>query len=382
MRRRGAIAVVMGTLFLCSAVASTQAQTTVIATVGAETPISAGGGWIVWSVPVAGGWGLEAYHAGTLRAIQLAPRPQPFDVSVGTDVRGGAVATFSRCSRTPKMLHVGTGEAGGSLLQPQTGAGCRIHELELANGRESQAPIPHPAGASDTTPSIWRGSVVFARRAPGHGDVSQVMMWSPTSPAALRTLRHGAIPTHCRLEARGCTAPAHGRVESLDRSAAIVTFLWSVEAPGVVGEGAWEVRADSLENGHSSLAEAGFGHEACTNPTTGLESVWPEPPIADGRLVLFPQLEVFACFRSFASVLGSYRVGARRASSGGLAVTVLSAAKDGAAVYGLVPPPAQPGADAPGCSAAAPCVLERIAPPRLVRDKLAPVPPFLEYFTH
>jgi hypothetical protein len=229
---------------------------------------------------------------------------------------------------------------------------------------------------------MWRGSVAFARRAPGHGDVWQVMLWSPADHRRLRTLRHGAIPSHCRLGPGNCTAPANGTVEALDRNAAIVTFLWRVEGPGVVGAGAWEVRVDDLANGHSSLAEAGFGHEACTGPPAGLEYVWPEPPVADGRLVLFPQLEGFACFHSFASALGSYRVGAKRSSSGGLTDVVLTVAKDDGAIYGLVPPLARPGADSPSCSAAAPCRLERIVPPRLTPNGFTPVPPFVEYFIH
>jgi hypothetical protein len=171
-------------------------------------------------------------------------------------------------------------------------------------------------------------------------------------------------------------------VQALDRNGAIVTFLWSVEGSGVIGEGAWEVRVDDLASGRGSLAEAGFGHEACTGPPTGLESVWPEPPIADGRRALFPQLEDFACFRSVASVLGSYRVGEQRSSSGGLAATVLGLAKDGGTIYGLVPPAAPAGADSPSCSAAAPCALERIPQPRLIANRFRPVPPFAEYLVH
>jgi hypothetical protein len=172
-------------------------------------------------------------------------------------------------------------------------------------------------------------------------------------------------------------------VQALNRNGAVVTFLWAVEGSGVVGQGGgWEVRVDDLASGRSSLAEAGFGHEACTAPVTGLESVTPEPPLADGRLVLFPQLETFSCFRSFGSALGSYRVGDKRSSSGQLPATVLGLAKDGRVIYGLVPPPAPPGADSPGCSAAAPCKLERIAPPKLTPNRFTPVPPFVEYLIH
>jgi hypothetical protein len=224
---------------------------------------------------------------------------------------------------------------------------------------------------------MWRGSVVFARKAPGHGDVWQVMLWSPTHPRAVKTLRHGAIPPLCPEERGGCRVrPAHGEVDALDRDGGLVTFLWAESGPGVFGEGAWEVRVDNLATGRSSLAAAGFGHEACTGPPVGLEYVWPEAPVAAGHVVLFPQLQGYACFARFASVLGSYRPGAKHASSGNLADITLGLAKEGNVIYGLVPPPAEPGADSPSCSVAAPCALERLMEPLLSAEKLMPVPPF------
>ncbi len=249
----------------------------------------------------------------------MAPRPQPFDVSVGTDARGAPVATFSRCIRTPKMRDVGeTGVAGGSLVEPGSGSGCRIHVLELTTGRESRLPIPGSAGTSDTSPSMWRGSVVFARKAPRHGDVWQVMLWSSSHRGAVSTLHHGAFLSNCQTDTFNCggRGPARGEVEALDRDGSLVTFLWAVKGPGVVGEGGWELRVDNLANGRSSLAAAGSGHEACTGLPVGLEYVWPEAPVANGRLALFSQLEGYSCFKRFASVLGSYQPGAKYASSG------------------------------------------------------------------
>jgi hypothetical protein len=276
------------------------------------------------------------------------------------------------------MQDVGISEApGGSLLEPQSGAGCRIHVLQLAGGHERKLPIPGPAGASDTTPSMWHGSVIFARKAPGHGDVWQIMQWSPAHPHSLTTLRHGAIPSHCPQERGGCTARrAHGEVQALDRDGALVTFLWAVSGPGVVGEGAWEVRVDNLATGRSSLAAAGFGHEACAGPTVGLEYIWPEAPVAAGPLVLFSQLEGYACFSRFASTLGSYRPGASRARSGVLADVTLGLAREGSVTYGLIPPPAQAGSDSPSCSALAPCTLERLTQPSLTAETYTPAPPF------
>ena len=41
-----------------------------IATLTAESPISAGQGWLIWSVPESGGWKLHAYHAGRVSVLR------------------------------------------------------------------------------------------------------------------------------------------------------------------------------------------------------------------------------------------------------------------------------------------------------------------------
>jgi hypothetical protein len=81
-----------------------------IATLAAESPISAGGGWLIWSAPENRGWRLHAYHAGRVSVLPIPPRPEPFDATVGSDARGRAVAIFSRCTKTPRMN--GTGGSG------------------------------------------------------------------------------------------------------------------------------------------------------------------------------------------------------------------------------------------------------------------------------
>jgi len=382
--RRSCAVVLCAVVIACAAVASPAAAEPAappIATLTAQTPISAGAGWLVWSVPVGARWALEAYHDGAVARVPIASRSQPFDASVGTDSAGAAVAVFSRCSRTPQMDGVGGGDgAGGALVVPSSGSGCRIHAVVLASGRERSLPIPAPPRASDTSPSMWRGAVTFARRAPGHGQVWQVMSWAPRRPRALVTLPHGAIPSYCGGEP--CSVrPAHGEVQSLSRNGSIVTFLWSVEGPGVVGEGAWEERIDNLATRTSTLADAGFGHEACTGPVGEgeIESAWPEAPVAAGREALFAQLDAVGyCFKSFAALLNSHSAGAPRSRAGRLAQPVLALAREGSTLYGLVPqlpPPA--GADSPTCSSSQPCSLEPISVPALAPQRFTPSPPFV-----
>ena len=360
-------------------VAPAAASEATIASLSAATPISAGSGWIAWSVPAHARWALDAYHDGTVTAIHIPTRSQPFDVSIGTDSAGRAVATFSRCTRAPRTA-APNGEAPGGVIVPGSGSGCRIHQLALASGRETALPIPAPARASDTTPSMWRGTVTFARHAPGHGNVWQVLRWSPHAPRRLASIAHGAIPTYCGGEP--CSAaPARGEVLALSSDGSIVTFLWSVEAPGVAGEGAWEERIDSLAGHTSTLAEAGYGHEACTAPVgaSELEYVWPEAPLAVGADSEFAELDAVGfCFHSFASDLLSHAAGAPRSRSGKLAAPALALARDGSTLYALIPQlPPPTGADIPNCSDAHPCALEQIAQPVLAPDAATPAPPFL-----
>jgi hypothetical protein len=365
----------------------------VVASITAETPISAGSGWLVWSVPNGEGeWRLDAYHAGVVKQLPIESRVQPFDASVGTDASGRPVVTFSRCARVPLMFPVGERGLGqgGTTLQPETGAGCRIHVFELGGGHERPLPIPTPRTASDTTPSMWHGAVAFARHTPAHADVWQVLSWSQRAPRTIVTLRHGRIATHCPHEPRGCASRRPlGAVEALSRDGSIVTFLWHVQGPGVFGErnDSWELRVDDLATASSTLADAGSSHEACTGPfkpeaeTSELEPpeyVTPEPPIAVGATALFPEAESFSCFHLFSSVLGSVRAGDRVPSFGRLHLNALALAVDGATTYAVVAPVPDRtrGADAPSCSPSSPCTLETVQRPRFVRATHAPTPPF------
>jgi hypothetical protein len=133
-------------LCACSAASALANAAGTIATLSVNVPISAGQGWLVWSVPVAGGWGLDAYHQGQIAPLPVAPRPQPFDVTVGTNAGGAPVAAFSRCVRTPPVYE--------GQLEADEGSGCRIYMLNLLDDRERRLPIPAPHGVSDTTPSM------------------------------------------------------------------------------------------------------------------------------------------------------------------------------------------------------------------------------------
>ncbi|HEX4108210.1 MAG TPA: hypothetical protein VHX88_08765 [Solirubrobacteraceae bacterium] len=363
----------LATLACGSASAQGQGATTtapasagpVLAPVTAVTELAAGDGWLVWSVPVKGGWGLEGRHAGVDRPLKVAPRPQPFDASVGTDARGGAVVTFSRCSTTPGVL-IGLGD-----INPLRGRGCRAHVFDLSTNRESVPPIPRPADASDTTPAMWHGRIAFGRvDLHAHGQVEQVLLWTP-GRATLRSLPHGALPTDCPFSA-GCQGQVRqGGVEGLAYNGTLVSFLWHPVAPGVIGDAGWEVRADTVADGRSHLVGSGFAGEACTG---GDDLYAPSPPLLEGTEVRFIALES-SCYVFDSPFVQISATSGGDGQSATLKGIVLALAEDGSTFYALEAPKPASETD-PSCSTALPCEIEQVEPPRLRPQTRKPGSPF------
>jgi hypothetical protein len=369
---------VLGAATVCCAFlapAAAGANTTAIATLSAESPISAGQGWLVWSVRSGARWTLEGFHDGRVVSLPVAARPQPFDAQVGTDADGAPIVTYSRCRVTPTMEDAGLDVPGtGALAEPNTGAGCRLRLLELNSGRERTPPVPEPRGVSDTTPAMWRGTLVFARKSAGHGRVSQIMLSLPGHRSRLVTLPHGAVPEGCPHR-QGCREfPPGGEVQALSIDAQIVAFVWKPEGPDVGVDGAWEERVDSLTGHRGALAGSPTGGESCMGgEEIPVEEEWPAPPILSGSAALFPELERGGCYTTFTAALLQYRGGNRRL--GRASVPIVELARDGATTFGLVAQRPTVEQD-PGCSATLPCTLERIAPPPLRPSHYKPTHPF------
>ena len=340
---------------------SASAAPRVLATVTSASPISAHAGRVAWSVPVGGAWRLSVSNGTSPLMLPIRPRTQPFDVDLGSDADGRPVATFSRCTTAP--------EPRGAGIAPWTGSGCRIRVVDLATGVERSAGIPRPVGSSDTTPSMWRGRIAFARRDRHHGEVSQVLLWTP-GKRNLRTLRHGAMPTKCPFRT-GCEGSLRrGAVTGLDLGARLATFAWWIEAPGVVGHAGWEVRADDLRSGRSTRVGTGYVGEVCTE---GIDGQTPSTPSAAGTRVFWGELQS-RCYK-LATKLKRYDVGAPSAAIGDLPGVVLRVTRGSGTLYGLVAPaPAgdvPPACDAPG----APCTIVALDEPTLApaRTKIPPI---------
>ena len=328
-----------------------------IATLPAESPISAGQGWLVWSTPEGGGWKLHTYHSGEASTLPIAARPEPFDATVGSNDRGQAVATFSRCKRTPGTSGVAP---GGMLEEPTSGRGCRIHAVELATGRESLVPIPDTAGGSDTSPAMWRGAVAFARELPRHGLVSQILIWSPRHPRALATLPHGFVPSECAL--RNCRGYfGYGEAQALAYDGSSVAFVWEPKESFESLHEAWEDRVDNVSSGRGRVVGGAGTSESCTG-FAPVEERYPSTPFLLGTSAYFTSTERGDCYKRYGSGVLVARPGARLEAT--VATPILAWAADPSAAYALVAkiPTAEEEAD---CTSAMPCTLQEATLPKL-----------------
>lgn len=271
-----------------------------------------------------------------------------------------------------RAVRGGERRLGGTLLEPGSGAGCRLYELALDTGREHALPVPAPRGVSDTTPSMWHGEVAFARHSPRHGAVWQVLLFSPRSPHWLLTLPHGAVPP---CPHGGCgDEPPSGEVEALSFRAGTVAFVWSPQGPGLLGEEAWEDRVDRVSTRSGQLVGTQLGIESCTESGAAFEQAFPLTPLA-GSLTLFPYYERGDCYRTFATGLAAVRGDALFHAT--LQRPLWGLASDGGSYYGIVARPGVPGLEDAKCTSASPCAIEALALPRLRRTTARPAHPFL-----
>jgi hypothetical protein len=240
-----------------------------------RTPLSAYGGWLVFSArsDASHAWRLMAAHGGVTRELDVPARRVPFDADVGPDRRGRSAVVFSRCTTDPAGS---TAASNGSAVFARA-RGCRIHVLDLATGHERTLHPPGARGASDFAPSMWFGRVAFAQLQHGHR-LAQLMVWHRPRGAVER-LPAGSVPHDCPVKScRG--RPPHGDIQAIDLDGAGVGFLWRVQAPAVKGAGTgWELRSVRLRDKHRVLGATGYISGACggalpTSPTMVGAKVW------------------------------------------------------------------------------------------------------------
>jgi hypothetical protein len=131
-----------------------------VATVEKPTPVSAYAGHVVWSQWDGTAYRLYEAHASPAGQVttQLAPAPRgiPFDADIGPGPDGAPTVVYSRCTSEPRL-------GADQLPVWATGRGCDVYELPLSATRETRVAGVSTGANSEFLPSIWRGTIAFAR---------------------------------------------------------------------------------------------------------------------------------------------------------------------------------------------------------------------------
>ena len=308
----------------------------------AAQALSAYGGYVVFSQsdPNQNNWRLMVWHAGRVSALPIASRSIPFDADVGPDVRGRPAVVYSQCSTDPSGLF----QVATPIIWTigwTNASECRIYELSLVGGRGRLVKQIYARGSSDSTPSIWKGAIAFARISASRPNVARVMLWRPGRPA--HELPGGTLP--CMTCPAGFPGPPGAWVSAMDLGPQALAFSWVLSGENVLHGIALEMRIDPMGGGRPRIADAGVGQEACT----GGESSSVSSPNADGAQIFYvveigdPCVGDSSTFETFAPSTGRWR---SVSPSGGI---IGAAAQDGGNTYWiqvkLGPPPPPPDRD-------------------------------------
>jgi hypothetical protein len=249
-------------LLLLAAAAPAQAADTVLAPAAGTAAITAYRGHVVLSRrdPATNRWALVRWHAGVVDVLPVAQRSVPFDADAGSDAAGDPVVVYSRCSEDPPSLPGGADFGAAPAPDWQSARGCDLYELSLTG-----TPVEHKLTAassktqSETTPSMWRGGLAFARHADGSAYTKLVYL--PKGSRKSRTLGGGSVQT---CDENCSPLRSHDGIDQLDIGPARAVFLWRMSGGSVGGTGiAWELRAASLKGGQSTLLDSGGISGAC-----------------------------------------------------------------------------------------------------------------------
>ncbi len=253
----------------------------------AAQALTAYDGYVVLSQSSASGgaWRLMVWHAGAISPLPVPPRTVPFDADAGPGANGQPEVVFSVCAVEPRVLEGETssgprdlGGIFGSVLDWSTASGCRIDELAVRGGAAARVIQIAARGASDTTPTMWRGAIAFARLYPHRHTppVPDILLWRAGRP--LRRLAGGPQPCKRRgpCAATFRNAPVGAFVASMDLGPDGLAVDWYFQGSNVMeGEGPqWRLLQDRLSGSHATDVADGFIGGACVsmNPLSPSEA--------------------------------------------------------------------------------------------------------------
>jgi hypothetical protein len=234
-RRLATILLALGALSAAPA-----AQAADLARVDRPTPIAAYGGRLAWSTYDAATkrYSLTTRVGDRTTTVPVAPRSVPFDVDLGPRSDGAVAATYSRCRvEAPPARRA---------------RGCDVYLYDFSTGAETRVTHASAPDANESWPSLWRGTLAFARDyddKPGLGYV-----YTRTIASGRPSTRQ---PGGARSRCNGCNPPPASRAEQLDLYGKRLGFAW-LYLEG--GEGLdSEIRIDTVGGGHQRVAHQNGG---------------------------------------------------------------------------------------------------------------------------
>lgn len=176
VRRRVRLPATLLVFLLALALVEGARAVTLIAPLGAETPVRAWAGIAVLSISEPGG----AYRLATQQGME-APRPlpgiaaaaHPFDANIGPGPSGSPVIAFVRCGVTHR---------------------CGLMRTTLAGNIETPIGASAGVGNHDHAPAVWGNRLAFARPARHGSDWVYVLPLQAGNPARPVRLRLRSAP--------------------------------------------------------------------------------------------------------------------------------------------------------------------------------------------
>lgn len=256
-----------------------------------STPIAAYGGRLLWSAfdPATQTYGLVTSAAGVTSPVPVARRSVPFDADLGPGPSGGVVAVYSRCATevTP------SGSFGPSLYGK--GRGCDLYLFDFATGHETKLVNASAPDASEFWPTIWKGTLAFARTYDDKRDFPYIYT-RPLTGSAKSTRMPGGPRSGCAKCDDRLSRPI-----ALDLYGKRLAFAWQYVG---TGEGLdTDIRMDTIGGGHVRVAHQNGGG------LTQVEPGW--PAFESGRLYWS-----IACFGDPGGCPGRFGLRRYRISSG------------------------------------------------------------------
>jgi hypothetical protein len=262
-----------------------------VATLDRSTPIAAYGGRLLWSAydSATQTYGLVTRVADVTSAVPVARRTVPFDADLGPGPTGSTVAVYSRCTTevTP------SGSFGPSLYGK--GRGCDLYLLDFASGRETKITSANAPDASEFWPTIWKGTLAFARTYDDKRDLPYIYT-RPLIGNARSTRQPGGPRSGCAKCDDRLSRPV-----ALDLYGKRLAFAWQYIG---TGEGFdTDIRMDTIGGGHVRVAHQSGGG------LTQVEPAW--PAFEAGRLYW-----AVGCFGDPGGCPGRYGLRRYRISTG------------------------------------------------------------------